>query len=317
MTTVGYSSPFIPPEWILAHGLTPRRIIPTSGGPSAGLQGMCPFAHGLASEMQSPTPPADAFILATTCDQMRRMGDLLGGSAPPHFLLNVPATWQTPTAASVYLSELHRLGGFLERLGGQRPGDDALREIMIAQEKSRQSLLVRRPMLSARQFIEACLGQRVTPLPHERPAGIRLAVIGGPFTVEGLGVLDEIERQGGQVVLDAGELGERTFPARFNRHRLIDDPLGELARAYFGSIADAFRRPDTLLHEYLARETELRRVRGMVLVRQVWCDQWLAQACRLRESMGHLPLLDLDISHPTGSAASLATRVGSFLEILR
>jgi len=30
MTTVLYTSPFVPPEWIAAHGLTPQRIVPAT-----------------------------------------------------------------------------------------------------------------------------------------------------------------------------------------------------------------------------------------------------------------------------------------------
>ncbi|MCL2641880.1 MAG: hypothetical protein FWD53_13600, partial [Phycisphaerales bacterium] len=42
--TVAYSSPFVPAEWIVAHGFEPRRVVPRASGVAA-VAGVCPFAH--------------------------------------------------------------------------------------------------------------------------------------------------------------------------------------------------------------------------------------------------------------------------------
>jgi benzoyl-CoA reductase/2-hydroxyglutaryl-CoA dehydratase subunit BcrC/BadD/HgdB len=89
-----------------------------------------------------------------------------------------------------------------------------------------------------------------------------------------------------------------------------------LAAAYFGAIPDAFRRPDDLLYEYLRSELASRAVRGIVFVRQAWCDLWHAQAARMRAAFA-LPLLDLDVSCPDSASVSLSNRIQSFLEVLR
>jgi hypothetical protein len=44
MSAVAYSSPFIPPEWIAAHGFQPLRLAPDSSA-IAPPPGVCPFAH--------------------------------------------------------------------------------------------------------------------------------------------------------------------------------------------------------------------------------------------------------------------------------
>ncbi len=47
-----------------------------------------------------------------------------------------------------------------------------------------------------------------------------------------------------------------------DRQRLLASPLAELAAAYFDTMPDAFRRPDTLLDEYLRRELAAGQGRG-------------------------------------------------------
>ena len=85
-----------------------------------------------------------------------------------------------------------------------------------------------------------------------------------------------------------------TLPAPFDPQRLEADPVDELVRAYFDTIPDAFRRPDTHLYDYLRRQIADRRVQGMVLVRPLWCDHWHAQRERLKQCTG-LPLVQIDL----------------------
>jgi benzoyl-CoA reductase/2-hydroxyglutaryl-CoA dehydratase subunit BcrC/BadD/HgdB len=143
---------------------------------------------------------------------------------------------------------------------------------------------------------------------------VPLALLGGPLTVSDLDLFDLVERHGGCVVLDGAEDGERGLPARFDRRKLADEPLNELADAYFGSIPDVFQRPNSRLYTWIAREVAAREVRGLLLVRHVWCDLWHAEVERLREWL-EIPLLDLDL----GEAAPIAIKAGriqAFLETL-
>ena len=110
MKTVVYSCPFVPAEWIVAHGLRPRRILARPDGAVRASAGVCPYVAAFVRTVCSETD-ADATIVTTVCDQMRRASERIAReSSLPLFLMNVPATWQTAAAHRLYLSELRRLG---------------------------------------------------------------------------------------------------------------------------------------------------------------------------------------------------------------
>ena len=185
----------------------------------------------------------------------------------PVFLLNVPSTWQTPAARRLYLDELHRLGRFLVSLGGKAPSDAELAMVMLANDRSRE---------------ESRKNSR-GPTACGVPAGIPLAILGGPLLETDCGFFEIVERAGGRIVLDATEHGQRTLPRPFDPARVAAEPLEELADAYFDGIPDAFRRPNTKLYEWLGRELAARQVRGIILHRYVWCDLWHAESQRLKK----------------------------------
>jgi benzoyl-CoA reductase/2-hydroxyglutaryl-CoA dehydratase subunit BcrC/BadD/HgdB len=326
MRPVAYSSPFVPAEWIAAHGFRPKRLVPRAqrSAPVIGtIAGLCPYARAFADEAIADGESAGV-VLATTCDQMRRMPDLMAlRSDVPLFLMNVPSTWQTAAAQRLYRDELRRLGRFLERLGGTPPGKERLVETMLSYDAARRGLRARRERMSARRFAEACsaLDQDGEAAAEPLPAldvrrATRLAVVGGPFLREHFVVYDLIEEAGGQVVLDATEGGERTMPAPFDRRRILDDPLGELADAYFGVIPDAFRRPNDALHAWLKREAADRDVEGIIFHSTAWCDTWEAEGHRLKE-WSAVPVLMLSAGDGDGDARSrLARHVHAFLEVV-
>jgi len=151
---------------------------------------------------------------------------------------------------------------------------------------------------------------------REGPTLVPLALVGGPLLSTHFDIFDAIEKAGGEVVLDATETGERTLPAPLDRRRLKDDPLGELADAYFGTIPDAFRRPNTELYRWLKEKIAERGVRGIVFWHHVWCDTWRAEAQRMKE-WTETPLLMLEASDDGVIDAHAVSRVQSFLEVLR
>jgi benzoyl-CoA reductase/2-hydroxyglutaryl-CoA dehydratase subunit BcrC/BadD/HgdB len=325
-----YSCPFVPPEWIAAHGLHPRRATPGghakpggAGGPRAdGGVGVCPYARAFLVEATDPA--ADGVVFTTVCDQMRRISERVERESTT-FLMHVPATWRKP-AHRFYQEELRRLGRFLVRLGGCTPTEGGLREVMQRYDAGRRRLLDGRPRQTAREFAEAmhhlhAHGPSEPVTGKKEPGvtgsgGIRLALVGGPLPRDDFAVLDVIEMHGGAVVLDATQNGERTLPAHFDRQRLRDDPFGELADAYFGCIPDAFRRPNSALYQWLKREFIAREVQGIVFRRYVWCDTWHAEAQRMAEWAG-VPLLALDVEDGYGTDTRTASRIQAFLEALR
>ena len=319
MNKVVYSCPFVPAEWIAAHGFQPSRIMPhAASDPSAG---MCPYAASFVNEVMS-IGAADAVVMTTVCDQMRRVAELVDRDCrAPIFLMHVPATWETAAAHRFYVSELERLGRFLERLGGTPPSANALAAVMDEYDSMRAKLRAARGSLTARRYAEALAAfhrdgtvEVDGSAPSEPRSGVPLALVGGPLLAHHLDLFDLVEAAGGQIVLDASTSGDRTMPALFDQRRLADDPLLELADAYFGSIPDAFRRPNSELYRWLHNELEQRGVRGIVFQHYTWCDTWHAEAQRMRE-WAAVPMLILDADDSAVIEGHTVSRIESFLEI--
>ncbi|MBL7146607.1 MAG: 2-hydroxyacyl-CoA dehydratase, partial [Phycisphaerae bacterium] len=111
MKTIIYTCPYVPAEWIAAHGLRPSRIIPDAAGATGPLgrsEGVCPFVQGFISEVLTDKK-AGGIVVTTVCDQMRRAYDILVRRCDvPLFLMNVPNTWQNVTVQKLYIDELKR-----------------------------------------------------------------------------------------------------------------------------------------------------------------------------------------------------------------
>jgi hypothetical protein len=233
---------------------------------------------------------------------MRRAKEVVELSASvPIFLMNVPSTWRTAAAHRLYVSELLRLGRFLSGLSGDPPSKEKLACTMMDYQERRVELLSLKGRLSAREFSERIVRfhrtGKVDPTGGgvSSARGIPVALLGGPLRTGDMDLFDIVAESGGEVVLDGTETGERTMPGRFDGRRLKSDPLGELAEAYLGSIPDAFRRPNSELYIWLKREITEKAVRGVVLVRHVWCDIWHAEKGRLKEWLT-VPLVDIDLA---------------------
>lgn len=303
MKAVGYASPFVPPEWIAAHGLRPTWMQPRSANlRSLGelARGTCPYAGALIDRARSDAGTS-ALVLTTTCDQMRYAAALLDHEgALPVFLMNVPSTWQTDSAGQLYWEELARLGRFLVRQGGTPPEMGRLVGVMQEHDRGRSEKRAARRRSSA-----------------SSDGAVALALVGGPLVEEDRVIFELVERAGGCVVLDATEPGERTAPRPFDPVGLRRDPLRELADAYFESIPDVFRRPNTRLYEWLDQEVAARRVRGILFRSYLWCDLWRAELHRLKQR-SRVPVLEIEVTdHDGGARSRMRGQVEAFLEMLR
>lgn len=320
-----YSCPYIPAEWIDAHGFKPSRVLPgikKSVRPIDSAAGICPYLEGFLNEANAEKNVA-AVIFTTVCDQMRRASECFGNENPlPLFLMHVPSTWETMEARKLYLSELQRMERFLIRLGGTPLSRERLGQTMKAYDMKRNSLRNTKGRMSPRSFSEAIVRFHRTgevilnpEKSNDSVSGVSVALIGGPLTIQDFSLFDVIEEAGGFVALDGTESGERTMPRPFRRHRMREDPLSELADAYFGHIPDAFRRPNSKLYLWMEREFQASHVKGVILLRNVWCDIWHAEVRRIREWL-NLPLLDVDLN---GGDIALRNknRIQAFLELLQ
>ena len=343
---VVYSCPFVPAEWITAHGFTPSRIMPRAVGTGVhvGIRaGVCPYAHAFMNSVMSESD-ASAIIVTTLCDQMRRISECISENTQvPIFLMNVPHTWESINAQKLYASELKRLGRFLVRLGGSTPSNDALVSTMLEYDAARTSLRDARGRKSARTFSESLAAfhescTSISPLVFRETCSrgehlqfreqvsrntetlvtvswVRIGLVGGPLLGDHFDIFDFIENAGGRVVLDGTETGERTMPARFDRRELRVDPFTVLVQAYFGSIPDAARRPNSALYQWLRHDILNRDIQGMIMIRHIWCDTWHAEAQRMREWLD-IPFFDLDITEDATDMSRKLTRLQAFMEML-
>jgi len=321
-----YSCPFVPAEWIAAHGLHPSRILPRSAKTSTTVNishGLCPFTRAFIHEAIA-NKQAAGVIVTTTCDQMRRGADFIQSQTEaPLFIMHVPTTWQTAGVHKYYLDELKRLSHFLVERGGKAPSKDELIDVMLDYQAKRNELQAWQGRISARQYADAIIKfnregtvDRDIGKREIRAEGIAVALVGGPIMAEDLCLFDQIAESGGRIVLDGTTSGERTLVDAFDRRRLPEDPLMELVQAYFGGIPDAFRRPNSQLYEWLKEKLKEREARAIIFHRYLWCDTWHVEVQRLKE-WTELPVLDLDgCDNDTNTQHRTQVRIQALMEIL-
>jgi benzoyl-CoA reductase/2-hydroxyglutaryl-CoA dehydratase subunit BcrC/BadD/HgdB len=335
-----HASPWVPAEWIKAHGIEPRGLWYADDlnlGPTRSSAGTCAFAQAVVRFAE--THPEKAVLLTTHCDQLRRGFDTLAGSLPSRaFLFNLPATWQTSVAERLYDCELERLSRFLLALGGQLPTPEALRQTIDAYARARKTLLAQAEVCLARAYAEAIarfhwdgpsesVDLSITASPSgaatARDSAIPIALLGGPLPRVQWPLIDVIERAGARVALNGTEAGERSLwtvspsevqvppdAAALSAMRLW------LARSYLRNGVDVFQRPNDRLYVWLKARLTARAIRGIVLWHYVGCDLWRAEAQSLREAFG-LPLLLLDAGDAPSASARDNGRVEAFVESLR
>jgi benzoyl-CoA reductase/2-hydroxyglutaryl-CoA dehydratase subunit BcrC/BadD/HgdB len=315
------TSPWIPAEWIKAHGLEPRGIWSEESFRHNALPlsaGVCAFAEMVLRFAEAQ--PDSAVIFTTSCDQMRRGFDtaLVRGHANA-FLFNLPAT-QNPTTKQMLRSELERLGKFLEELGGHAPKPEALQHEMHQAGKARQSLLESTESSSARSYAIAVAqfhrsGLFEAPQTGVSDGKVPLALVGGPLPQAHCKILEDIEGVGGRVVLNATETGERSL-----QHASESDdaanPFDTLVNGVFENIVDVFQRPNTRLYSWLGPRLKSRNVRGILLWHFTSCDLWRAEAQTLRDVFG-LPVLLLEAGTESGAAPRDVNRIQAFVEMLK
>lgn len=313
------TSPWIPAEWVRAHGLEPRGIWFEDGfgfRPSPFSAGICAFAE--RAVQIAAVRPDDAVIFTTACDQLRRGFDAATFQGHSRaFLFNVPAT-QTPAAKQIYRAEVDRLGRFLLEHGGSVPTPEILQREMLRADETRQHLRAAAPFVSAHSFAKSVSrfqDQGVYFTPSTVPPGnlVPLAIVGGPLGAADWGIFQAIENAGGRIALNATEPGERCLCPAFENHAV---PFDALVAGYFENIVDIFQRPNTRLYAWLKASLSARQARGIVLWHFTGCDLWRAEAQTLREMFG-LPVLPIEAGEAAGLSPRDVTRLQAFVESLK
>ena len=334
------TSPWVPAEWIKAHGLEPRGAwLGKTGQPVAVPQGVCAFAQKMTELARAH--PAVAVVFTTACDQMRRAADAVAAADSSRlFLFNLPATWQSSAARRLYHAELARLGKFLETLGGRTPTDAQLAGVICAYEACRTALRAFMLRGSARRTAEALAiyfagsarsssgSGGSLPCRHSlesasaalgrdaAPVGVPLALVGGPLLPTQWPLFDAVESAGGCVRLNATEPSERTLLPPLPNAASGQSLPGMLADHYFDHAVDVFHRPNSRLYAWLRSRLSERRVRGIVLWVHVGCDLWRAEASSLREAF-ELPVLVLEAHEVHAGGLRDTNRLTAFIESLQ
>jgi benzoyl-CoA reductase/2-hydroxyglutaryl-CoA dehydratase subunit BcrC/BadD/HgdB len=243
----------------------------------------------------------------------------------PTILIHMPTTWQSTGARKLYREELNRLSRFLCALGGTRPTQQHLARVMSAYDLQRRNLRQLAQRLTPHQFTKVLIhfertgevsASDAVPPTGPRHGLVPVALIGGPRRAEDKTVFHRIEDGGGYVALDATEWGPRALCRAFDDRSLADEPFRELADAYFDTIPDITRRPNDGFYQWLTRQLQACPVRGMVVLRYLWCDLWHAEVERLRQRFD-LPVLDLDLDGEAPlDTQRVRTRVSAFMEML-
>ncbi len=324
------ASPWIPAEWVKAHGLQPRAHLcasqfRTSVAPLGA--GICAFAQDTLTAAERPDAPA--FVFTTHCDQLRRAFDSLSPAVQRRcFLFNLPVTVGSTIVQDIFRDELGRLGKFLGGLGGQTPDPMELRAQIERYDACRARLRDNARWQTGRNYAQALARfhsegptgtDAVDPAPTLAKA-IRLAVVGGPLTHDDL-IWRQLESAGAEVVLNGTEWGERGLgqptgrhpPACNDRRSLF---LDGLAASFSEGCVDVFQRPNRRLYEWLESRLVERKAQGIILWHFFGCDLWRAEAQTLRERFG-LPLLLLEADASGSGAERNANRIQAFVEALR
>jgi hypothetical protein len=285
------------------------------------MAGVCAFAQSMARWTE--THPDVGMVFASTCDQLRRTFDTLMLTAPERiFLFNVPATWQSPVACSIFRAELERLGNFCLRLGGRVPTGAQLSAALREHEYRRQLLRAAAPHSTAHALAEAVAhfhwtGEARPPGRASQPqGGVPIALLGSPLPASHWRLLDFIESVGGRVALNATEAGERSLLPTLPDDDKLNDPMETLARIYLDHGVDAFQRPNTRLYDWLRAQLAAREIRGLVLWSYGGCDLWRAETQSLREAFGR-PVLALEADENPDCLARETGRLQAFVEMLR
>ena len=334
LPAVAFSSPFVPAEWIAAHGFQPHRLRLFAA--ERLTRGVCPYAgalldaalrrngpghrnaHPQSQKLPIPHPRSVGIDNRLRSDAVRCRD---AGSSRPRSGVSVERAFHVADArrARLYRDELRRLGRFLVRLGGHRPNDADLSRTMLDFERAREEQEGSR-IGDGGGGIRPSMGTDAGhPIPNPQPPlAVPLAVVGGPLmeTDGQFPFFELVARAGGCVVLDATEGGQRTLPRPFDRGRVASDPFGELADAYFDGIPDAFRGPTRRSMSGSAGRWPPAAHAGVILRRYLWCDLWHAECQRLKQ-WSPVPVLEIDIGPDNDAAPNrVQGRLEAFLETL-
>ncbi len=351
---VGIYCNMIPYELINSFGARAVRL--GCGNPAAVPVGeeiisgdVCPVVKASLGMLLTPNSIAsrcNVFVLPTSCDAKKKMGEILSDYKPV-FMLNLPPEQNANLYLDQTAKEFGRLAEFLAKHLGRKLDKGLLKE-EIKQANRRtftlreiHKLRISRPdLISIRDLfmivqssftgvplskwnpeaekILDWLGREISsPAPKRKRT--RLILTGAPILWPNFKVLSVIEESGSDIVSDTLCTGiQSCFDPAVGDESSVKYMLRSLAMKYvFASICPSFISQTSKLNRIidLVAETSSKGVVNHALRLCQLCD---LENYRLRQIMKqhHIPLLDVRTDYSLEDTEQLRIRVEAFLETL-
>lgn len=340
---VGYFSYYTPLEVIAGAGAVPVRLY--RGGHDAEVRGTkylrsdaCPFCLSAAGNFE--TDPlyklVDAVVAVNTCDMLRRLPETIHRQfGLPVYQVYMPRTSE-PLAHRVaeFERQLRWLADELAVLTGRVFGEQAAAEAADAQNRVRRQLreldrtrLDEPPGAAGSEILrlvslvtlvgpgqagpviaEALNAAGRSRGQDRRP---RLALAGSEVTELDRWLVELVEGRA-DIVTDLLDSGTRWFA---DDVELTGDAVADLAAYYYSRTPDITRRPNDRAYAVARKRLAEARAQGLVYKTLLYCDPWVFEAVRMRQTVG-LPMLHVDGNYSEENREQLRTRVEAFLENL-
>jgi benzoyl-CoA reductase/2-hydroxyglutaryl-CoA dehydratase subunit BcrC/BadD/HgdB len=339
-TFFGFMCSYMPEELVLAAGMEPLRLLPTSiqGAPAELPAYCCSLAKGNLSMAKSGSFKNLAGVgFAHTCDTMQCLGGIWKEAIDRNNTLFIvpPVILNAPGAARYYYVEAKNLLARLGELAGREPGDEDLQNALELNRKIRRlakeldelrpqlpshlvSALLRAGQVMPRREYAAAL-ESVLPFLKQKAAGPgnrHPVLVSGPV-LENDNLFGMVEELGGRVVADDTCTGYRHYvepqiPGTGN------DPLKAIISRYIEMpICPSRNRGLETRTDYLERLAKERRARAAIIIVRKYCEPhaWdsVPVAKRLRAAGLQVLVLELEGADAGGQER---TRLQAFLESL-
>jgi len=340
---IGWMCLYVPEEILASAGILPVRVM---GGaertPLADAHlytNACSFVRSCLEEaLTNNYASLDGFVVANTCDHIRRLFDVWRQYIKPPFthIISLPHKVDDPTL-DFYTQQLKSFKEKVEGFTGQTITDEALNKSIEVHNQTRKLLrqlyelrtadtppitgaetleIVKAAMIMPKEEFNALLEgflKEISPPKADTDHRIRLMVLGSEL--DNPDYLKLVEESGALIVADDLCVGSRYF---WNPVVPEQDPIRALARRYLTNAPCPRIRPDTNRKRHLKEMVERFRVAGAIYETIKFCDiygVYYPMAKAYLAELG-LPILGLDREYSMAGMGQMKTRVQAFLESL-
>lgn len=343
---VGFFCSYIPEEIIYAGGMIPLRIRPTGCKETTTADAFmsrlnCTFARSCLELMiKGSFDSLDALVFTNSCDNIRRLYDLLREKHPYpliHFA-SVPHKANTEGALDWYKEEITLLKERMEGFFGIKILEESLKEAIAVYNETRALLKklyeFRRemnPSITGTETLSIILCSTICPkeqfnqllrklleelqgregIAHYRA---RLMIVGSEC--DDPAYIKIIEDLGGLVVTDSLCFGSRSIWEPVGTEK---DPLGDLVKSYLHR-PSCPRMSDRVMERatFIKEMVETFKVDGVLFQKIRYCDLWGGESIYLEKVLkeSNIPFISIEREYGLSNVGQLKTRIQAFLERL-